>query len=219
MNTLLIVLAHLMNFVFIVFSQEAIELPLNKLDDFCFCKPGCDWPLNIIVINNILKKIVILIHIDGIIIHVSFSHLTHSSPSHSIHLILIHILIIIAIKQSSRSSSPSISNLLILIELLINHHSLIHGEFFLLIIIESNIFIVIKFLLLSVILLHILHEIFALNLIFRVINTIVVINILLDVFLPDIAFFKEVIFTSFVVSPMVLGIKVVIVPTNKYVQG
>lgn len=208
-----------MNLIFIISSQEAIELSLDELYDFLFGEPLGDWSLDIIVIDNVLKKIMILVQIHSIIIHITFPHLTHSSPSHGIHLVFVHILIIISIKQSSRSSSASISNLLILIQLLINNHPLVHGEFFLLFIVQTSIFVVIQFILLPVILLHVLHEVFTLNLILRVVEAIIIVNILLDVLLSDIAFVKKILFTSFIVSSMILSIQVIIVPTkNKLIQ-
>jgi len=127
LQTAQVILTHLVDLLFVMSSKEYIKLSGDELNDFGFFKPDRYWSLNIIKINNVLKIIVILIEIICIIKLVTFPHLSHPSSSHFVHLVLIHVLIIAVEKSTRSSASAHILNLFLLIESLLNSHSLVIG--------------------------------------------------------------------------------------------
>jgi hypothetical protein len=70
---------------------------------------------------------------------------------------------------------------------LINLQPLIHGQLILSVIINTNVLIIIKLILSSIVLLHIFHEVLALNLVLRVVYFAIIniVDIFLDMLLAD----------------------------------
>lgn len=100
---------------------------------------------------------------------------------------LVHVLVIVTIKQGARSAATAHFLNLLLVKVLVHHHSLVNRQLFLLIIVDADVLVVVQLILLAVILLHVLHQVLALDLVFRIVKVVVVVNIFLDILFPDIA--------------------------------
>ena len=147
-------------------------------------EPRGDWAFVVIVVDDVSEIIVVLVDVDVVVIH-TFSHFSHAPPPHVIEFILIHVLVVLAIEERHWSPSPGISESLLLIQSLIDLHPLIHAELILLVIVNSYVFVVIEFILPAVVLLHVLKEVFSFDLVLRVVESVTVIDVLLNELLPN----------------------------------
>lgn len=155
-----------MNLLFVMPSQKGIKLATDELLDLLLFKPSSNWTLDIVKVHELIVVFLLLVSVDIVIIHLTFAHLPHPSPPHFVHFLLIHVFIFIVTGEQCcwSPASTHLHDLLLLIKSLVHHEPLVHGKFLLLIVIDANIFVVIKLILLFVVLLHILHEILAVNL-------------------------------------------------------
>lgn len=185
LQTLLVVLAHLVDFVFVVLSQKLVKLAGNKSDDRRFSQPRGDGSLDIVVVDDVDDVVVVLVHIDCVVIHTFLAHVSHSTPSHLVHLLFIEVLIVFAIQEGTRSATGCLAYPLILVKSLVDEHPLVHAELVLVLVIEADILVIIEFVLRSVILLHVFHQVLAIDLVLRVVNVILIINVLANMLLSN----------------------------------
>jgi len=127
LKALLVVSAHLMDFVLIdegtcfwvlVVSQELIELSIHELDNVWSLQPNAQWALNILEVKVVLKFVILFcIWLISSIYH----HHSHSLQFHRSHSFILIVLRITMIHEGAWSSSGHRQPMsLLLLETLLN---------------------------------------------------------------------------------------------------